>query len=239
MSELVLYELQDGVCRIVLNRPQKHNCIDFQMLYQLDMKLSDAEGDSAVRAIVLCGAGDRAFSSGADLGAFGALIPAEVPAWIRLGNAVVKRLSSISKPTIAIIQGYAYGGGMELALACDFRIATPAARFCSPELKHGWIPGWGGLTRLRSLLGEARAKEIVFLSDVLDANDASRLGLVTKIVSSESIGDELHNFIDHLVGLDGVSFAAAKAMLAGAEVSNTEVEFQVAATLLAHPGQTS
>ena len=148
MSNLVLDKVWDGACHITLNRPDKHNCIDIPMLRMLNEALARAANDDAVKVIVICGAGDKAFSSGADLKAFGALSTAEIPYWIRLGNAILNRLSTLPKPTVAAIQGYAYGGGLELALACDFRIATLNAKFSSPELQRGWVPGWGGFPRL-------------------------------------------------------------------------------------------
>lgn len=233
MNDLVLYELRGSTCRITLNRPDKHNCIDIAMLRQLDDKVAAAGDDGAAKVVLVCGAGAKAFSSGGDLKAFSALSAAEIPDWVRLGNAVLNRLATIPKPTIAAIKGYAYGGGLELALACDFRIAAPEAKFSSPELKHGWVPGWGGLTRLRRLLGEAKAKEIALLGDVLDANEATRIGLVTKVVAPGSFEAELNTFVDRLAALDAGSFAAAKAVLSAGEISSAEVEFQVVATLMA------
>jgi enoyl-CoA hydratase/carnithine racemase len=233
MGDLVLYEIRGLACWITLNRPEKHNCIHMPMLRLLDGKLIEAANHAAVKVVVVSGAGTKAFSSGADLKAFGGLAAAEVPSWIRSGNSILNRLATISKPTIAVVQGYAYGGGLELALACDFRIATPDAKFCSPELQRGWVPGWGGLTRLRGLLGEARAKEIAFLGDVIDGTEAARIGLVTKVVPLELLDDALLGFIERLAAIQAAPFAAAKAALSLGEVSNAEIELQVIATLLA------
>ena len=236
MSNLILSEVCGLACRITLNRQEKHNCIDIPMLRLLDERL-DAANESAAKVIVICGAGNKAFSSGADLKVFGALSAAEIPHWIRLGNTVLNRLSTISKPTIAAVQGYAYGGGLELALACDFRIGTSDAKFSSPELQRGWVPGWGGLSRLRRLLGEAKAKEVACFGNVIDGSEAARIGLLTKVVPSEFLEGALTDIVDRLAAIDAASFAAAKVVLSASEVGSAEIELQVIATMLARGAQ--
>jgi enoyl-CoA hydratase/carnithine racemase len=213
MQPLVLAECVDRCLTITLNRPQKLNCIDREMLRQLDRTMAEAEVDRQVKVIVIRGAGQRAFCSGGDLKGFRSLDEVDVVDWIRHGNDVFNRVESMLKPTIAVVQGFAYGGGLELAVACDFRVATTDARFSNPELRHGWIPGWGGMARLRRLVGEARAKELVFLGDVLDGPAAHAIGLISRLVDNADLEAVLDEMVRTLSEAPGETFAFAKAAL--------------------------
>jgi len=213
MNTPVLKTLENNIFTITLNRPEKLNCINLDVLVQLNAALAEAETNSAIKIIILRGAGERAFSSGGDLKAFNALKPAEIATWIKLGNQVFNRLEALPKPTIAVIQGYAYGGGAELALTCDFRIATEQATFCWPELKHGWTPGWGALGRLKRLIGEVHAKALVFLTNTIDAQEAFRIGLVNQMVSPENLESALNQMTHNLLRLNPAVFELAKAAL--------------------------
>jgi enoyl-CoA hydratase/carnithine racemase len=213
MEPLVTAYRVDRCLTITLNRPQKMNCIDREMLQLLDQQITDAEMDRQVNVIVIRGAGQRAFSSGGDLKGFTALDEVQVVDWIRHGNDVFNRVENVLKPTVAVIQGYAYGGGLELALACDFRIAASDATFCNPELRHGWIPGWGGMARLRRLVGEAKAKELVFLGDVIDAATAHHIGLVSRLVDDGDLEATLQKMVNTLSDAPSEALAFAKAAL--------------------------
>lgn len=229
---LVLFEVHGPVCTISLNRPEKHNAIDQALLRTLDDAIARADRDAGIRAVVVRGAGGKAFSAGGDLKAFAALRQPEIAGWITLGNRVFSRLESLPKPTIAAIHGFAYGGGLELALACDFRLVSPAAKFSSPEVIQGWTPGWGGMMRLRRLLGEAHAKQIVFLGDVIEAQEALRIGLVTRVVPAKHFATEVQQFAERLARLEPEAFAAAKKALAGwaESVTAEDIRFQTSAT---------
>ncbi len=209
----VLTRREKNVLTVELNRPEKHNCIHLPMLEDLDSELRLASEDPEIRTLVIRGAGDKSFSTGGDLKAFGTLSDTDVIRWIRYGNEVFNRLEALPKPTVAVIQGYALGGGLELALACDFRIATENAVFGSPELKHGWLPGWGGMVRLRKIVGEARAKEIVLTSDSIGVERALQFGLVNRMVASSVLEKELRIFTDTLCSLDMSMVAFAKSVL--------------------------
>jgi len=213
MAPLLLAHTAEGVCTLTLNRPEKRNAINRAMLRLLDEALSAAEHDPAVQVLVLRGAGSRAFSAGGDLSEFKNLHSGEIQEWILLGNSVFNRLENLPQPTVAVLEGFTLGGGLELALSCDFRIATSSAVLGSPELHHGWLPGWGGVARLRRLIGEARAKEIVMLSEQLPAGEAMRLGLITRLCEPAGLSDVLTELVNRLIEIPLPMAAIAKAAL--------------------------
>ena len=210
----ILIQQRGGVLILELNNPSKLNCMGFEMLNQLDEALTGAEKSESVKVVIIKGAGDRAFSTGADLKEFKGLSAAEEVKWIELGNSVFDKLEALGKPTIAFIDGYAMGGGLELALACDIRVGTSRTVLSSPELQHGWLPGWGGMKRLRRLFGESVAKEVIFLCERINAEKALHWGILNRIVESET-SDELQKVIDHLLSVDTSVFAMAKKAIAG------------------------
>lgn len=213
MSKKVLVEQKDGVLSLVLNNPAKLNCMGFEMLNQLNDAICKAQDNEGIKLVLIKGAGERAFSTGADLKEFKSLKPEEEVRWIELGNSVFNRIESLNKATVAYIDGYAMGGGLELALACDFRVASSRAVLSSPELQHGWLPGWGGLTRMNRLFGEAVAKEVIFLCEKIDAEKALSLGMLTMVVEDEG-SEAFKNMLQHLVSLDSTTFTQAKAAIA-------------------------
>jgi enoyl-CoA hydratase/carnithine racemase len=231
-EQKILTRLKNGVFTITLNNPSKLNCIGFDMLYGLDAAIAQAVSDENIKVVMLQGAGDRAFSSGADLNEFRSLTREKANHWIEYGNEVFNKLEKLAKPTVAYIHGYAIGGGLELALACDFRIASNTAVLYSPELQHGWLPGWGGMTRLRRLIGEAKAKEIVMLCAKNDAQASLQYGLLTKVIASEI---ELNTLLEHLKSLNSNAFCLAKTALMdeGRSTAGVDVQFDVLAMQIA------
>lgn len=210
-TEKIICDYKNNVAYITLNNPSKLNCMGFQMLNELNDSIVKAEKDNTIKVVVIKGAGERAFSTGADLNEYQTLPDEKKALWIEIGNKVFNRIENLKKPTIALINGYALGGGLELALACDFRIGKENAVLGSPELAHGWLPGWGGMTRLRRLVGEARAKEVVMLCEKIVAADALRMGLLSKIENKEN--EVLNHMLDHLTSLKNNAFALAKSTL--------------------------
>lgn len=215
------------VLTLTLNRPAKLNCIDWQMLEELEERVGLAESDPEVRLLLFRGAGDRAFSTGADLKIFEALDVAETVRWIRKGQNLFDRIESMPKPTVAVIHGYAYGGGLELALSCDFRIATPEARFCFPEIQHGWVPGWGGMARLARFIGPSRAKELILLGESVGADRALEIGLLTWLVESRELEMFLQLQCEKLAQIEPILFASARSAIRG----DTASEFELLSTL--------
>lgn len=228
---MITTEHHDGVYTVVLNYPAKMNCIGFEMLHGLEEAIATAYQDRTISVVLVRGAGDRAFSSGANTKEFAALSSDEVRQWIQLGHRLFNQLEQLPKPTVAYLRGYTLGGGLELALSCDFRLAHPTALLSNPELANGWLPGWGGMARLRRLVGEAHAKRVVLLSEKLNAETSLALGLITKIVSEDQAEAELTNFINQLKAIDSPTYALAKAALMDSTRTTTgsDVDFDVLA----------
>ena len=213
MVDKIIVQRTDGVLEITLNNPAKLNCMGIEMLQALDKAIETAEKDHSVRIVLIKGAGERAFSTGADLNEFRSLSPEKTSDWLQYGINIFNRIEKLPKPTVAMINGFAMGGGLELALACDFRLGTSTATVSSPELQHGWLPGWGGMARLRRLIGEAKAKEVVMLSERLSASQALNLGILTRILTGGQENQELDAFLKHLSGIESEVFALAKEAL--------------------------
>ena len=188
--ETIKVERDEDILWITLNRPHRLNAFNDVMVMELSDALDRAEEDPGVRCVIIIGEGDRAFSAGADVTMFPKLTPQKAVDASRLGQEVFSKVESMSKPVIAAINGYALGGGLELALACDFRIAAEHAELGNPEIRLGILPGWGGTQRLVRLVGLAKAKEIVLLGDRIPAEEALKIGLVNKVVPFEKLREE-------------------------------------------------
>jgi enoyl-CoA hydratase len=178
----------DGVALLTVNRPDALNAMNAALLEEMAEAITRAEGDSEVSVLVITGTG-RAFIAGADIGHMKDLSPEEAKAWSRTGQRIVGMLAAMKKPVIAAINGYALGGGTELALACDIRIASDKAVFGQPEVKLGMIAGFGGTQRLPRLVGPGMAKEMLFTGDHYDAAAALRMGLVNRVVPAAELLD--------------------------------------------------
>jgi len=237
MEAKILYQLEGDIFTITLNNPAKLNCMGSDMMNGLKEALDMAEAESA-KIIVIRGAGNRAFSTGADINEFKRLSKSGVKQWIESGNHLFNRIEKLKSATIALINGYAMGGGLELALCCDFRLATPTAVLCSPEVANGWLPGWGGLARLRRLIGEANAKKMVLLSERIGAADALNMGLLTKILDDGLENDQLMKFTGLLTKLNPDIYALAKSALMDTNKTTTgaDIQFDVLAAQLALKG---
>jgi len=179
--ERVRFEVEDGIGLVTFDRPAVLNALDARTLDELDEVLGEVEAGAA-GALVLTGAGDRAFVAGADLSAMAGFGPDEALAFAERGHAVFDRLERLPAPTIAAVNGFALGGGCELALACDLVYASARARFGQPEVNLGIIPGFGGTQRLPRRVGAMRALEIMLTGDAVDADRARALGLVLEVL---------------------------------------------------------
>jgi enoyl-CoA hydratase len=172
---------EGGVSVLTVNRPDALNAFDVDTLTKLRDLLLEAAEDDDVRVVVLTGAGDRAFAAGADIKYMSGLDVDQAKEWGALGHEVGRLLETMPKPTIAAVNGFALGGGCELALACDFRYASSTAKLGQPEVNLGIIPGWGGTQRLARTVGLGLAKELVLTARVVDAEEAFRIGLVNAV----------------------------------------------------------
>jgi enoyl-CoA hydratase len=173
--------LDDGVAVVTIDREDALNALDVETLTELRDRLRELAADGEVRAVVLTGAGDRAFAAGADIKYMSGLDVDGALAWGALGHEAAWLLETMAKPTIAAINGFALGGGCELALACDVRYCSPRAKLGQPEINLGIVPGWGGTQRLARAVGAGLAKELIFTGRLVDADEALRVGLVQAV----------------------------------------------------------
>lgn len=186
----VLYSREDGLAWITLNRPEALNALGEGMLAALRAALERAAGDPEVGAVVLTGAGEKAFSAGADIGFLASADPAAVRELARTAVEVTRRIETLGKPVVAAINGYALGGGLEVAEACALRVAARGARLGHPEVRIGAVAGWGGTTRLPRLVGRGRAAEMLLTGEMVDADEAQRIGLVNRVVERAELRAE-------------------------------------------------
>jgi enoyl-CoA hydratase len=217
----VVVERDGAVLTLRLDRPAKRNALDAAMLAALEQELRAAAPDPAVRAVVITG-GDRVFAAGVDIGEFASTHAGVANAY---GAALARArcweaLARLPQPTIAAVAGYCLGGGCELALACDLRLAAESAMFGQPEIKLGLIPGAGGTQRLPRLIGAARAKELIYFGDPIDAQEAYRLGLINRVVPTDRLRDEALAWARRLAAQAPLALAMAKrAVDLGADLS--------------------
>jgi enoyl-CoA hydratase/carnithine racemase len=179
--ELVTCEREGDVVTLTIQRPDVMNCLSFPTLKRLRKLCHELKGDLSVRAVLITGAGEKAFCAGADLKERKTMAPERVPLFVRNIRATMDDIEALPQPTIGLINGFAFGGGTELLLACDLRIAAPHAQLGLTETSLAISPGAGGTQRLPRLIGRARAKELILTARKIDANEAERIGLVNRI----------------------------------------------------------
>lgn len=179
--ENILYDKKDGIATITFNRPKVLNALNRKTVEELQSALLDVRDDAAVRVIVLTGAGEKAFVAGADIGELAQQTPVGGKEFSLFGQSVFHLLETIGKPSICAINGFALGGGCELALSCSIRIASKTARLGQPEVKLGILPGYGGSQRLTRLCGKGRAHELCLTGEMISAEEALQIGLVNHI----------------------------------------------------------
>ena len=180
--DTLLYDLaDDGVLTITVNRPDKLNALNAQVLDDLEAAFRQARADDAVRGVLLTGAGEKAFVAGADISQFPQLTPQEAQAFAERGQHVLSQIEGMPKPVVAAVNGFALGGGCELAMACHLRVASENARLGLPEVGLGILPGYGGTQRLPRLVGLGRATELVLTAEHVTAERAHAIGLVNRV----------------------------------------------------------
>ncbi|HEX7341813.1 MAG TPA: enoyl-CoA hydratase-related protein [Rhodanobacteraceae bacterium] len=187
-----------AVRTIIVNRPDKLNALNRETINELDIAFTQVMQDDAVRAIVLTGAGDKAFVAGADIAEMRGYTPVQAQGFSHAGQQLMLSIERLGKPVIARIQGFALGGGMELAMACHLRIASEKARLGQPEINLGLIPGFGGTQRLSRLAGRAAALEMCLTGTPVKAERAAALGLVNQVVAHEILDDTVNALADQL-----------------------------------------
>jgi enoyl-CoA hydratase len=209
-------QVEGPIATITLDRPEKLNAVTPEMLEGLEAALTTLEADEAVRVVVLTGAGDRAFCAGADISAWASLAPIDMwRRWVRSGHRVMDRLEGLRQPTIAALNGIAYGGGLELALACDLRIAADTVKVAAPEVGIGTIPGWGMTTRLAVVAGPARAKQMILSGQPVDARRAEAWGVLSEVVAAADLLEATRQVAERIAAQAPIAVQVAKQLIDG------------------------
>lgn len=210
--ENTLYEKSEGIATITINRP-KVNVLNRQAMLEISARLDDAEKDEDVKVIVITGAGDRAFCAGLDLKAIRGISAVDAMNFTLFAQKLTKKIEELRKPVIAAINGYALGGGLELAMSCDLRIASENAKLGQPELNVGLIPGWGGTQRLPRLVGRGIAKELIFTGKMIDATTAKQLGLLSAVVPPDKLKSAVKELASELMTKSPVGIQLVKQLI--------------------------
>jgi len=211
----ILYEKKEGIGTITLNRPKSMNALNSTVFKELGQVLSEIEGDDEVKVVLVTGS-EKFFASGADISEVGGIsTPVDAHDFIKAAQATINRIEDLEEPVIAAISGLALGGGCELALACDLRIAAENAKFGQPEIKIGVIPGGGGTQRLPRVVGVTKAKELLYTGDFIDAQEAYRIGLVNKVVPVASLMEEARNMALKIARQPGMALKVTKLAVNG------------------------
>jgi enoyl-CoA hydratase len=187
MYQTLLILLENGILTVVINRVEKLNALNKEVLDELNKVLDEIESNPAVRSVIITGAGSKAFVAGADISEFNGLSKEQAMDLAKRGQDTFFRIENSSKPIVAAVNGFALGGGCELAMSCHFRIAADHAKFGQPEVNLGLIPGYGGTQRLVQLIGKGKAMEMLMSAQMIDAHEAKQLGLVNYVTTPDTL----------------------------------------------------
>ena len=230
-------ERDDRVAIVTVDRVEAMNALDQPTLAELRDRLAELAADAEVHVVVLTGAGDRAFVAGADIKAMAAMDIEQAQAWGALGHETASLLETMPKPTIAAVNGFALGGGCELALACDVRYASTTARLGQPEVSIGIIPGWGGTQRLPRVVGIGVAKELILTGRLVDADESLRIGLVNAVFPPEELMEKTMELARTLAAKSPLVLAAIKETTARTFHGDLGAEAEAFATLFGSDDQ--
>lgn len=195
----LLFSVSDGIARITVNRPDKLNALNDAVIGELGAAFDEVGRDAAIKGVIITGAGSKAFVAGADIGELSQQGPFDGKARALVGQGVFRRIERSGKPVIAAVNGFALGGGCELAMACHVRIAADTAKFGQPEAKLGIAPGYGGSVRLPRLVGKGRALELLLTGAMIDAAEAYRIGLVNRVVPADQLLPETERMLQTML----------------------------------------
>jgi enoyl-CoA hydratase/carnithine racemase len=230
----VRLELDSNIATIVIDRPEKLNALTLDMLAELEAHVAALEQNASMRAVILTGAGHRSFCVGADIKAWSDLDALAMwRKWIREGHRVFDRLASLHLPTLAALNGYTFGGGLELALAADLRLAADGIELALPEVKLGIVPGWAGTQRLPALVGPARAKQMIFTGASISAETALAWGLINETVEPDALLDRARALAGAIAGHAPLAVQMAKQLLDGGQGIGTGYRLEALASGLA------
>lgn len=196
MYQTLLTSLDNGIFTITINRPDKLNALSKDVFTDLNNALDEINNRNEIRSAIITGAGPKAFVAGADISEFGGLNKADAMALAKRGQDSFARIENSTKPIVAAVNGFALGGGCELAMSCHFRVASEQAKFGQPEVNLGLIPGYGGTQRLVQLVGKGKAMELLMSAHLIDANEAKQLGLVNYVTTGDRLLDHTRKILE-------------------------------------------
>lgn len=199
MYTTLLTSLESGIFTVTINRPDKLNALNKKVFDDLEALLKEIESSTEIKAVILTGAGQKSFVAGADISEFTGLTKEQGMNLARRGQQIFFNIENCSKPIIAAVNGFALGGGCELAMACHFRIASDNAKFGQPEVNLGLIPGYGGTQRLTQLIGKGRSLELLMTGNMIDAQTALHYGLVNHVVPQEALLDKAKSIVQLII----------------------------------------
>jgi enoyl-CoA hydratase/carnithine racemase len=212
MATILLREVHDGIAVLTLHRPEKLNALSYALIDALGAALDDLEADAAVRAVILTGSGERAFSAGADIAEFAGSVEGGVERalreFVRRGQRMTTRIESYPKPVIVAVNGIAFGGGCEITEAAPLAVASERARFGKPEIRLGFPPPFGGTQRLPRLIGRKRALEMILTSEPIDAHKAASIGLINRVVEHDALLPEARRLAEQVIRHSPAAVAA-------------------------------
>ena len=208
--ENIVYEVKEGIATITFNRPKALNALNGALLAELSLALDEIAADEDIRVLILTGAGDKSFVAGADISELATFDPLKAKAFGQKGHAIINKLQQLPIAVIAAVNGFALGGGTEIAIACDFIYASENAKFGQPEINLGVIPGFGGTQRLPRLIGANMARELIYTGKMISAAEALQLGLANKVVPPDSLMDEVMKTAALIASKGKVSLREAK-----------------------------
>ncbi len=211
--ETIIFEIKDTIALITFNRPKAMNALNNALLSELSDAIDKISNNEDIRALVLTGAGDKSFVAGADITEIATFGPLQARNFSETGHNIIGKLQKLAIPVIAAVNGFALGGGSEIALACDFIYASDKAKFGLPEINLGIIPGFGGTQRLSRLIGKNIAKELIFTGKMISAEEALAIGFINKICPHESLMDEVYKIAGVIASKGRVSLRAAKQVI--------------------------
>lgn len=196
MYHTLLASLENGIYTITINRPDKLNALNKDVFTDLNIALDEIEKNPDIKSVIITGSGPKAFVAGADISEFNSLNKEQAKALAKRGQDIFARIENSSKPIVAAVNGFALGGGCELAMSCHFRIASENAKFGQPEVTLGLIPGYGGTQRLVQLIGKGKAMELLMSAHMIDAKEAKELGLVNYVTTTDTLLEHTRKILD-------------------------------------------